>query len=338
MPPTDKPNFLARSLIGWIPLGFLIALGVHGLVLFVPLSSSQEMPASETADEEPVTISRLPLDSKTSDSQENLAPARTGAATAQNRSASGSSAQAGSGRSAQTNSRTTRSNQANRSNTRRNNSSSRRQTTTESESRSAEEEIAALPPDSPASNPAAGNPSTPAAAPETPNRTQGLTALLAYAKTLAAQPMIASDSLLSYIAYLRRAYAYSPLDTTPAEATANLARWTAQIEAEADVPVASPTASKLMLEYPLKICLEAAPKPASVGAWVTARGALADDPVLLKSTGYAGLNEKAIAVVKEQTFADTSQPRAYVYEVAIDYDPDRCLQPTTSEQTDTARL
>ncbi|MFE4108162.1 hypothetical protein [Almyronema epifaneia] len=328
MLPPDKPNPWTRSLIGWMPLGFLVALGLHAFVLFVPLSSSQEIPRPEATAEETVTISRLPPPT-----------APTEAATASEAKpaeqfARPSAAQSGTQRSAQPSARVTRPNSSPRPAASRRRQST--QTATESESqRSVEAEISALPADADArTTPAADGRTrslTPSAS-ETTDNAQPLAGLLAYAKTLAAQPMIASEALISYIDYLSRAYTYNPRNTTPAEATANLAAWTAQLSATAaTADLAPPISSQVTLAYPLKVCLHEAPQSAKVGALVAANGNLIDLPVLLKSTGYEGLNEKAIAAIQAQSFEQTERSQTYVYDVTIDYDAARCFQPAKAD-------
>ncbi|WP_346292749.1 hypothetical protein [Sphaerothrix gracilis] len=331
MSPVNRP-LPTRSLIGWIPLGFLMALGLHALVLFMPLSSSEEVPVPDPAEQETISISRVPLKAEESQTEEPASgPQSASVRSAQPRPALTPQ------RPPQASSRSVRSSaQTNRSGSSSARQPSRRQTANETDSRrSAAAEIAALPPDSttavtsPAEQPRSPQPSEPAA----PDKAQGLTTLLAYAKTLAAKPMIASDALVSYINYLRRAYAYNPADTTAAEATQNLNQWLNDMASAIPADMTQPIESEVALAYPLKVCLEQVPQTANVGAVVTTSGSLAADPVLLQSTGYEGLNEKAIALVKEQPFDPENSPQAYLYQVTVEYDRDRCFQPPDSAET-----
>lgn len=101
---------------------------------------------------------------------------------------------------------------------------------------------------------------------------------------------------------------------------------------ENDAPVldANTKLAPLQVPYAINTCLMPAPAEGLVGVIVNTTGQLVKAPVLLDSTGYSVLDEKALEMASQRTFeplADTSSPappRAQWLPVQVQYDPANC--------------
>ena len=141
---------------------------------------------------------------------------------------------------------------------------------------------------------------------------------------------------------------YSLLKTRDAEAEDAKQAWLSQLAEQSALEIATPEELEKALEisYPITVedsgpreissCLTPLPEPGLLGVVVAADGAT--DPQLLRSTGYAFLNDAALNRIDAYDFPAASSPQAYMVPVAINYDKDACvdlaeLNPDASETT-----
>ncbi len=102
-----------------------------------------------------------------------------------------------------------------------------------------------------------------------------------------------------------------------------------------------PDTIELRLNHGEGICLTEPPEVGLIGAWVGPEGRLLAEPVVLKSTGYGGLNQAAIQRVKELDFSAVQALTGYRFAVVVDYDAENCTELgslTRPEQPETAPL
>lgn len=96
------------------------------------------------------------------------------------------------------------------------------------------------------------------------------------------------------------------------------------------LPIIGEKLPPLMVNYPLDSCLSTPPAEGVVGVIVDTAGQRLRDPVLLDSTGYSVLDDKAIEMAFDRTFptqpADTPlpNPRGYWLPVQVQYDVAGC--------------
>ncbi|WP_156119929.1 hypothetical protein [Leptolyngbya sp. KIOST-1] len=95
-----------------------------------------------------------------------------------------------------------------------------------------------------------------------------------------------------------------------------------------DIPVLGQKLAPLQVPYPINTCLVPPPAEGLVGVIVSASGALVKAPVLLDSTGYTVLDEKALELVLQRTFAPQTgpmpNPQAHWLPVQVQYDGTNC--------------
>ena len=98
-----------------------------------------------------------------------------------------------------------------------------------------------------------------------------------------------------------------------------------------EVPVRGTKLAPLQVAYPINSCLSPLPAEGLVGVIVTPTGQLVKDPILLDSTGYDVLDEKALELALDSTFAPLAEgsvapnnPRAHWLPVQVQYDPEGC--------------
>lgn len=97
---------------------------------------------------------------------------------------------------------------------------------------------------------------------------------------------------------------------------------------DTDIPVLGRKLAPLRVPYPINTCLDPAPAEGLVGVIVSATGELVKEPVLLDSTGYTVLDEKALELALQQTFntqgGDLPNPHANWLPVQVQYDGTNC--------------
>lgn len=126
-------------------------------------------------------------------------------------------------------------------------------------------------------------------------------------------------------------YGYSGQDTTRGEYTGNLNQWQVQIQQEtgrADL-VAEEDRTNLEVSFARRVCLAQAPGEVKVGFVANPDGSFRQEPVVLRSSGYAELNQKALDVVRQHEVPAADQIKAYTVtvETSVDYGENDCLEP-----------
>lgn len=97
---------------------------------------------------------------------------------------------------------------------------------------------------------------------------------------------------------------------------------------DSEAPVLGTKLAPLQVAYPLSACLTPAPAEGLIGVIVNASGELAKEPVLLDSTGYTVLDEKALELALERSFepqaSSLPNPQAHWLPVQVQYDGANC--------------
>ncbi|MEM8542568.1 MAG: hypothetical protein AAGF66_01065 [Cyanobacteria bacterium P01_H01_bin.119] len=355
------------TVIRWIHPMFWAALGAHALVLFIPLSSEQSISVPEAEETETITVSRAPTvtksGSKNSDSAQTDGTSRQ--STSSQSSTSGSGA-AGTGRrlaaDSGSGSRTGGS------------GSGGPESSGGSDDRNVEEELADLSTesnsDSTPDTDTTNAPSTDVNG-ETSN---GTDPLLAYAEEIRSRDERTISDIL-YNSFRALNLAYTPIPVLEEEAIEKeIEAWVSTIRTQTNRRSLSPeeVAAPITVNYEAVSCLRPEPAAATVGVLVDENGdviplvmnednrpptvgseiiALLEDlnetlpeeakirvpdaAKLIKSTGYTGLDGKAIAAVIEQDFEPSDDIKAYLYQVEVSYDPGQCVSlPLQSRDSD----
>ncbi len=150
------------------------------------------------------------------------------------------------------------------------------------------------------------------------------------------------ESLQRLAAAFAQALGYNPQGTDEASAERELTDWQASIRRQANVDGVEniePTqiAELTQIRYPIEstekadgrpfsVCLEKEPHSAEVGILFDSQGQIAGEPKLIRSTGYSALNEEIMAAIaKYDGFPDGYQSKAYTFAVEVDYDADACV-------------
>lgn len=97
---------------------------------------------------------------------------------------------------------------------------------------------------------------------------------------------------------------------------------------DSEIPVLGRKLAPLQVPYPISTCLMPTPAEGLVGVIVSATGELVKAPVLLDSTGYTVLDEKALELALERSFAPQTgalpNPQAHWLPVQVQYDGANC--------------
>lgn len=124
-------------------------------------------------------------------------------------------------------------------------------------------------------------------------------------------------------------YGYSTLDTSRGEYTDNLTQWQAMIQQETGLAdlVAEEDRTDFSVEMERRVCLVRPPGEVKVGFVVNPDGSFRQAPVLLRSSGYDELNQKALDTIQQYNPAADDDIKAYTVtvETAVDYGPNDCL-------------
>ena len=101
----------------------------------------------------------------------------------------------------------------------------------------------------------------------------------------------------------------------------------AQGVSDSDIPVMGTKQAPLQVTYPIATCLTPPPAAGLVGVIVSPTGQLVS-AVLLDSTGYTVLDDKALDMVRRQTFPPTTgnlpNPSAHWLPIEVQYDSASC--------------
>lgn len=97
---------------------------------------------------------------------------------------------------------------------------------------------------------------------------------------------------------------------------------------DSEVPVLGTKLAPIQVPYPISACLTPAPAEGLVGVIVNGAGQLVKDPVLLDSTGYTVLDEKALELALQRSFEPQAgslpNPQAHWLPVQVQYDGANC--------------
>lgn len=149
-------------------------------------------------------------------------------------------------------------------------------------------------------------------------------------------------SLRQLAAAFSKALDYNPEGTDEASAEQELIDWQASIRRQANgdgveniepIQIAELTQISYPIESaekdngrPFSVCLEKAPHDAEIGVLFDSQGQIAGEPKLIRSTGYSALNEEIMATVASyEEFPADHRSKAYTFEVGVDYDADACV-------------
>lgn len=303
----------------------LLSLAVHGAVLMIPVSSSEEaaIPPPDP-EQDNIAITRIPP----TEPQSKPTPTQTlTASTPLARPAQASPAQRATQPTAAASATNSRSRQApTRRTTQPNRSQSSRAT-----SQGTVPNLASSPTASPPAPPPASLPLSNVERP--PFNATIHQRLLAHAQTLR-QPQ---SQLNQLTASLVQQYAYSAENTSGEAFGNNLAAWVNEIKNTTGKPDLWNEAldPALTLKHYRRVCLEPSPQKAVVGALVSPSGAIQGMPTLLQSTGYPFLNTAVLETVGAHAFPVSGEQKAYTVDVNIqvDYGSADCLKPYTLSQT-----
>ena len=137
------------------------------------------------------------------------------------------------------------------------------------------------------------------------------------------------------------ALTYDPKRTSDRSAKAAKEKWTDTINAQAgsssivslepeqvedfaklSYPIES---SQKQQEQSFRVCLAQPPSPAAVGILFDSQGEIVGEPEVIRSTGYDALNDEIVAIVKaSKNLPETRSSKAFVFEVAVDYNKQTC--------------
>ncbi|MFE4107654.1 energy transducer TonB family protein [Almyronema epifaneia] len=142
-----------------------------------------------------------------------------------------------------------------------------------------------------------------------------------------------ANPLRAELEAFQAAYTYSESGTSEAAAETALADWLSNTQAELEISeLPLQPATEIPIAYPLRICLPTPPTAARVGILTNPAGEAASAPVLLKSTGYPGLNQKALQVVEEVDFAAAEAYQAHQFLIPVRYNEANCTDPQALSQ------
>ncbi len=148
-------------------------------------------------------------------------------------------------------------------------------------------------------------------------------------------------SLAASLEDLAKGLVYEPEGTGDAIAQQKLDVWQAKLSAQASagrIETIEPILNfDVVLEYPvesaevlegrsLSVCLDEIPYSAEIGLAFDGQGELMGEPELIRSTGYDILNEEAIALVLlPENLPENPASKVYLYDVTVDYNDERCV-------------
>lgn len=112
---------------------------------------------------------------------------------------------------------------------------------------------------------------------------------------------------------------------SPAAAEMAEAPETAAELAEGDTDQVVREPIELPIDHEQRICLAKEPQKGLIGAWVSPEGELLGEPEIIRSTGYAGLNQQAMERIRTLDFSAVDRFTGYQFEVIVNYDPENCV-------------
>ena len=151
--------------------------------------------------------------------------------------------------------------------------------------------------------------------------------ILAYAASLD----FSQERMDQLAATLWQRFGYSSLNTQRGEYTDNLTQWQEDIRQETGLAdlTAQEERTDFSVEIERRACLAQPPGEVKVGYVVNPDGSFRQDPVVLRSSGYRELNQKALERIRRFQPPQDDQIKAYTVtvETRVDYGPHDCLAP-----------
>ncbi|MGP1387431.1 MAG: hypothetical protein ACTS2F_27975 [Thainema sp.] len=192
---------------------------------------------------------------------------------------------------------------------------------------------------SPSSNPPTPSPSNSPLPQVTPSTTNQSSNLPSHSPTppsqISALPADAPQALIDYVRSLQERYSYKPNTISDKLRLKAIATWQRELEAESAIALSDPSSSlelvqeSVTMSYPLVACLSHEPNTATVGLALDSAGTLQTEPKLLQSTGYLGLNQRALELVEQLELPFelplTETPTLYAIDVHVDYSAEDCI-------------
>jgi TonB family protein len=149
--------------------------------------------------------------------------------------------------------------------------------------------------------------------------------LLAYAANL----QLPGERINQLRSYILQRFGYSEAVTHRDVYNSNLKQWESLIQQQTGISdlTAEIDRSQLSITYQQRVCLRAEPGEARVGVLVNPDGSQRQEPVLLRSSGYAVLDQEAVELVKRHNFGPAPTLKAYTVPVKnrLDYGRQPCI-------------
>jgi len=149
--------------------------------------------------------------------------------------------------------------------------------------------------------------------------------LLAYAANL----QLPGERINQLRSYILQRFGYSEAVTHRDVYNSKLQQWESLIQQETGIPdlTAEIDRSQLSITYQQRVCLRAEPGETRVGVLVNPDGSQRQEPILLRSSGYAVLDQEAVELVKRHNFNPAPTLKAYTVPVknGLDYGRQPCL-------------
>ncbi len=151
----------------------------------------------------------------------------------------------------------------------------------------------------------------------------------------------ASSFLAALLEDLSDGLTYRPENADELSAQRNLEEWKTNFSQQAnaaqienvepifvtDIELAYPIESAEMMNGgSLSVCLDESPNNAQIGLLFGSDSELVGSPTLIQSTGYDTLNlEVSALIMKANNLPDNRASKAYVYDVSVNYDAETCV-------------
>jgi hypothetical protein len=139
------------------------------------------------------------------------------------------------------------------------------------------------------------------------------------------------------VAKLLQGLVFEVSGTTAEEATEALTTWLAEAQTAVGETELLTAETTLSMDSQIRVCVENPPLDGIIGILVASDGQPLGDPQLLKSTGYATLNQAATNAVSSAAFETADSPTAYTFKIDVSYDADNCVQANQLIQPSTAQ-
>ncbi|WP_156119655.1 energy transducer TonB [Leptolyngbya sp. KIOST-1] len=180
----------------------------------------------------------------------------------------------------------------------------------------------AVPPSTSADSPPSATPATPPAPPSAPSASQPLfegdlgERLRAYVAGLSLSP----ERIEQLRAAILQRVTYTAEATTTAAYEQNLSQWQQTIRTETGLSdlTPAPAPEDLAVTVVQRACLSEPPGPVQAGVLVSPSGTVRSQPVVLRSSGYGVVDDRALQAVASHQFPSASEARAFTVTIATE--------------------